>query len=67
MTFQNSNDTDSCYTEAVQKSSPYSVLPSISEASLTSFGTASHEETPRLEVRGDMRGAWQTEFALKKS
>jgi len=33
---------------------PVSACPAKqSETFLTSFGTASHEETPRLEVRGD--------------
>jgi len=49
------------------KSCPPNCPAERSEASLTSFGKASHEETPRLAALGDMRGAWQTEVALKKS
>jgi hypothetical protein len=37
------------------KKVPYSVLTSDSEASLTSFGTGSHRETPRLTPRGDKK------------
>ena len=36
---------------------PKPVLPSDSEASLTSFGTRHHEESPRLTPRGDKEGA----------
>jgi len=54
---------------AVQKSPFYFVLPSDSEASLASLGTASlltsfgmtlHEETPRLAPRGDMGACTKT-------
>jgi hypothetical protein len=54
---------------AVQKGAPYFVLPSVSEASLTSFGMTLHEETPRLTPRGDSGGLRKNIFetALSES